>query len=110
MRLVFTTKQLQINEFEINFLRAVVSVCIARAERDGTDAETRFRLSPKLTSPFKSVGASVQSTASSRGVRISLSNAGYAMFGGGVRVLATHSIQQFPLHFPSRASPCATRF
>jgi len=27
-----------------------------------------------------------------------------------VRVLATHSIRQFPLHFPSRASPCATRF
>ena len=26
------------------------------------------------------------------------------------RVLATHSIRQFPLHFPSRASPCATRF
>jgi len=23
------------------------------------------------------------------------------------RVLATHSIRQFPLHFPSRASPCA---
>jgi len=27
-----------------------------------------------------------------------------------VRVLATHSIRQFPLHFPSRASPCATSF
>ena len=49
---------------------------IARAERDGTRAETRFRLSPKRTSPFNSVGASVQSTAGSRGVRISLSNAG----------------------------------
>ena len=50
--------------------------CIARAERDGTRAETRFLLSLKRTSPFKSVGASVQSTAGSRGVRISLSNAG----------------------------------
>ena len=49
---------------------------IARAERNGTRAETRFLLSPKRTSPFKSVGASVQSTAGSRGVRISLSNAG----------------------------------
>ena len=49
---------------------------IARAECDGTRAETRFRLSPKRTSPFKSVGASVQSTAGSRGVRISFSNAG----------------------------------
>jgi hypothetical protein len=26
------------------------------------------------------------------------------------RVLATHSIRQFPLHFPCRASPCAIRF
>jgi len=26
------------------------------------------------------------------------------------RVLATHSISQFPLHFPSRASPCAITF
>ena len=62
--------------------------------------ETRFHLSPKRTSPFKSVGVSVQSTAGSRGVRISLSNAGYTTFEGGVRVLATHSIRQFPFHFP----------
>ena len=55
-------------------------------------------------------GASVQSTAGSRGVRIGLSNAGSNTFGGGVRVLATHFIRQFPLHFPYRASPCATRF
>ena len=26
------------------------------------------------------------------------------------RALATHSIRQFPLHFPSRASPCAITF
>ena len=26
------------------------------------------------------------------------------------RVLTTHSIRQFPLHFPSRASPCAIMF
>ena len=82
---------------------------IARAERDGTRAETRFRLSPKRTSPIKSVGASVQSTAGSRGVRISLSNGGYTTFGGGVRVLATHSIRQFPLHFPSRVPPGSER-
>ena len=50
---------------------------------DGTRAETRFRLSAKRTSPFKSVGASVQSTTGSRGVRISGSNdsnAGHNMF------------------------------
>jgi len=81
-----------------------------RLKSDATRAETRFRLSPKRTSPFKSAGASVQSTAGSRGVRISVSNTGYTTFRGSVRVLATHSIRQFPLHFPSRASPCAIRF
>jgi hypothetical protein len=45
-------------------------------KRDGTRAETRFRLSPKRTSPFKSAGGSVHSTADSRDVRISGSNAG----------------------------------
>jgi len=68
-------------------------------------AETIFRLSAKRTSPFKSAGASIQSTIGSRGVRISFSSAGYATFRGSVRVLATHSIHQFPLHFPSRVSP-----
>ena len=82
----------------------------AHAEPDGTRAETRFRLSPKRTSPFKSAGESVQSTAGSRGARISVSNAGYITSRGRVRVLATHSICQFPLNFPSRASPCATTF
>ena len=82
----------------------------ARAEPDGTRAETRFRLSPKRTSPFKSAGESVQSTAGSRGVRISVSNAGYSTSRGRVRVLATHSTRQFPLHFPSHASPCAITF
>ena len=43
-----------------------------RLKRDGTSAETRFRLSPKRTSPFKSAGASMQSTAGSRGVGISV--------------------------------------
>jgi hypothetical protein len=52
----------------------------ARAEPDGTRAETRFRLSPKWTSPFKLAGELVQSTAGSRGMRISISNAGYTTF------------------------------
>jgi len=43
----------------------------ARLKPDGTRAETRLSLSPKQTSPFKSVGASVQSTIGSQGVRIS---------------------------------------
>jgi len=56
---------------------------IARLKRDGTRTETRFGLSAKRTSPFKLAGASVQSTAGSRGVCISGSNgsnAGYTVF------------------------------
>jgi len=56
-------------------------------KRNGTRAETRFRLSLKRTSPFKLAGVSVQSTAGSRVVRISGSNAGFTMFRGGVKVL-----------------------
>jgi hypothetical protein len=76
---------------------------------DGTRAETRFRVSAKRTSPFKSAGMSVQSITGRRGVRISGSNAGY-MFGGSVKSTG------YPLHspvspsIPSRASPCAITF
>ena len=58
----------------------------------GIRAETRFRLSAIRTSSFKSVGASVQSTTGSRGVRISGSNAGYTMFRGSVKGTG------YPLH------------
>jgi len=44
-----------------------------------------FVFQPKGTSPFKSAGASVQSTTGSRGVGISGSNAGYTMFRGSVK-------------------------
>jgi hypothetical protein len=76
-----------------------------RLKRDGTCAETRFRLSPKRTNPFKSVGASVQSTSGSRGVRISGSNAGYTAFRGSVKSTG------YPLHSPVSTSiplPCVT--
>jgi hypothetical protein len=61
---------------------------------DDTRAENRFRLSTKRTSPFKSAGASVQSTTGSRGVRISGSNGGYTMFRGSVKGTG------YPLHSP----------
>ena len=72
---------------------------------DGTRAETRFRLSAKRTSPFKSAGPSVQSTTGSRGVRINCSNAGYTMFRGSVKGTG------YPLHSPVSPSlplPCVT--
>jgi hypothetical protein len=81
-----------------------------RLKSDGTRAETRFRFAAKRASLFKLVGASVQSTTGNRGVRISGSNAGYTMFRGSVKSTDTHSIRQFPLHFPSRTSPCAITF
>ena len=56
--------------------------------------------------PFKSAeGASVQSTAGSRSVRISGSNAGYTMFRGSVKSTG------YPLHSPvspSLSLPCVT--
>jgi len=72
---------------------------------DGTRAETRFRLSAKRTSPFKSAEASVQSTTGSRGVRISGSNAGYTMFRGSVK--GTGYSPQLPVS-PSLPLPCVT--
>jgi len=76
----------------------------------GTHAETRFRPSAKRRSPFKTAGASVQSTTGSRVLCISGSNAGYTMFRGSVKGTGTHSIRQFPLHFPPGAPPCGITF
>ena len=75
---------------------------------NGTRAETRFRLSAKRTSPFKSTGASFQSTAGSWCVRISGSNAGYTKFRGSVK--STGHLLHSPVS-PSFPFPCVvTRF
>ena len=81
------------------------SACRGRLKCEGTRTETRFRLSAKRTSPFKSAGASVQSTTDSRGVRINVSNAGYTMFRDSVKGTG------YPLHSqisPSLLLPCVT--
>jgi hypothetical protein len=81
-------------------------VCRGQLKCDGTHAETRFRLSAKRTSPFKSARASVQSTTGSLGVCISGSNgsnARYTMFRGSVKSTG------YPLHSPVSLSlplPC----
>ena len=70
---------------------------------DGTPAKTRFCLSAKRTSPSKSAGTSVQSTTGSRGLRISVSNAGYTMLRGSVKGTA------YPFNSPVSPSlplPC----
>ena len=84
--------------YEVSIQRRVVLTCPLfrlRLKCDGTWGETRSRLSAKWTSPYKSAGASVRSTACSRGVlRISGSNAGYTMFRGSVKGTG------YPLHSP----------
>ena len=83
-----------------------------RLKYDGTCAETRFRLSAKRTSPFKSAGAGVSSVdycaaevCASAVVMLDTSCSEVVW-----RVLVTHFIRQFPLHFLSRAPPCAITF
>ena len=69
---------------------------------DGTRAETRICLSAKRRSPFKSVGG----RQSSRLLSAEVCASAVVMLDTPCsevvwRVLATHSICQFPLHFPS---------
>jgi len=81
-----------------------------RLKCDGTRAETTFRLSAKRTSPFNQRGRQF-----SRLLAAELCASAVVMldtpFSEVVwRALATNSIRQFPLHFPSCASPCAITF
>ena len=87
------------------------SVVRGQLKCDDTTAETRFRLSAKRTSPFKSAGG----RQFSRLLAAEVCASAVVMLDTPCsevvwRVLATHSIRQFPLRFPSRASPCAITF
>jgi len=78
---------------------------------DGTREETRFRLSAKRTSSFKSA----EGRQFSRLQAADLCALAVVMLDTPCsevvwRVLVTHSIPQIPLHFLSRASPCAITF
>jgi hypothetical protein len=90
-----------------------------RLKCDGTRAETSFRLLTKRTSPFKSAGwgerggrqfsrllAAELRTSACRVCTARASLCSAVMW----RLLVTHSILLFPLHFSSRASPCAITF
>ena len=95
------------NDLETKSEDKIIEFSRLRLKCDGTRAETRFLLSAKRTSQFKSAGASVQSTTGSRGVRISGCNAGYTMFRGSVKSTG------YPLHSPVSPSlplPCAITF
>ena len=77
---------------------------------DGTRAETKFCLSAKRKSPFKSAGASVQSTTGSLGVRMSGGNAGYTMFRDSVKSTGYLLHSRVSPSLPLPASPCAITF
>jgi len=81
-----------------------------RLKCDGTRAETRFCLSAKRTSPFKSAGASVQSTTGSRAVRISGSNAGYTKFGGSEEYWIPTPLASFPFTYTTVRHRVPSRF
>jgi hypothetical protein len=77
-----------------------------RLKCDGTRAETRFRSSAKRRSPFKSAGASVQSTTGRRAVHISLQG----LYCSCESVFCGHvTLTGYPLHLlisPSLLLPC----
>jgi hypothetical protein len=83
-------------------------MCRLRLKCDGTRAETRFRLSAKWTSPFKSAGNSVQSTTGRWVVRISLQG----LYCSRETVFCSHvTLTGYPLHSllsPSLPLPCVT--
>ena len=102
--------------FQFAILHSLISAGRPRLKCDGTRAETRFRLSAKRTSPFESAGAVSSVDCWQPGCAHQLSllvvmlDTPCSEVVRRVLVLATHSIRQFPLHFPSRTSPCAMTF
>jgi hypothetical protein len=73
--------------------------------------ETGFRLSAKRTNSFNSAGERQFSRLLAAEVCASaVVILDTPCFEVVRKVLATHSIRQFPLNFPSRASPCAITF
>ena len=89
----------------------LATFCTDQLKCDGTRTETRSRLSAKRTSPFESAGGRpfsrlLAAEVCASAVVILDTPRSEVVW----RVLATHSIRQFPLHFPSRASTCAITF
>ena len=96
------------------FRRICIAISRGQLKCGGTCAETRFRLSAKGTSPFKSAGGR-GARQFSRLLTAEVCASAVVMLDTACsevvwRVLATHSIRQFALHFPSCALPCAITF
>ena len=85
-------------------------VCRLRLKCDGTRSETRFRLSAKgrvhLNWRGRQFSRILAAEVCASAVVMLDTPCSEVVWG----VLVTHSIRQFPLHFPSYASPCAITF
>ena len=101
----------KIQVYKLKFDR--INRCLTETRRlrwkcDGARAETRFSLSAKGTSPFKSAGASVQSTTGRRAVHISLQG----LYCSCKPVFCCHvTLTGYPLHSlvsPSLLLSCVT--
>jgi hypothetical protein len=93
-----------------NYTVSILLSCICRLilKCDGTRAETRFCLSAKRTSPFKSARASVQSTTGRQAAHISLQG----LYCSCKPVFCSHvTLTGYPLHSlvsPLLLHPCVT--
>jgi len=96
------------SHFNWSLLSCKDTVSRGQLKCDGTRAETRFRLSAKRTSSFNLQMASVQSTTGTAEVCESAVVMLDTRCSEVVwRVLATHSIRQFSIHF---LLPCVITF
>jgi len=86
------------------------SVVRGQLKYDDTRAETRFRLSAKRTSPLNWRGRQFRQLLAAEVCASAVVMLDKQCSEVVWRVLATLSIRLFPLHFPSRASPCAIIF
>ena len=105
-----STVHVQVSRSEYSTSR-YLKISRVQLKCDGTRTESRFRLLAKRTSPFKSAGGRQFSRLLAAEVCASAVVMLDKLCSEVVwRVLATHSIRQFPLHFLFRASPCAITF
>jgi hypothetical protein len=84
----------------VGFVYQYIVDCVWNVMAHAQKPDFVFRRNGRI---LKSAGASVQSTAGNRGVRISVSNAGYTTFRGSVKSTG------YPLHSPvspSLSLPC----
>jgi hypothetical protein len=84
--------------------------CRLHLKRDGTRAETRFRLSEKPTVHLNRRGRQFRRLLAAEVCASAVVMLDTPCSEVVWRVLATHSVRQFTLHFPSRASSCVIRF